>query len=232
MGIGRVSGIPLRIHWSWLIVAGLLTTLVALVGLPSLQPTWSLGVRWPAAALISILFFASLVLHELAHAVAARRRGLPVLSITLFLLGGVSAIGAEPKRARDEFVIAVVGPLTSFALMFGFAALFEAFVLAGSAFGATVCLYLALVNLMVGGFNLLPGYPLDGGRMLRAAIWGARRNFPSATKLAGYAGRAVAVCLGAGGLALIAFGALGGVWLAMMGFFLWSAAMPKMREAV
>lgn len=230
MTVGRLAGVEIRIHWTWLLIASALTASVAQVGLPELQPGWSLGVRWATAGVISALFFLSLVLHELAHAVAARNRGLPVLSITLFLFGGVATIGEEPRSPQDELVIAAVGPIASFTLMFLFGALYEASVLLDLPVAATVFVYLAVVNLLVGAFNLLPGFPLDGGRMLRAVVWAARRNFQRATVLAGYAGRTLSGALVAGGLALVLWGAMGGAWLAFLGCFLWSAAMPPRRR--
>lgn len=232
VSVGRVWGVELRVHWSWLIVATLLTASIALFGLPALQPAWSAQLRWYVAAAISSLFFVSLTLHELAHALAARRRGLPVLSITLFLLGGVAAIGEEPRCAKDEFVIAAVGPLASFTLMFLFACGYQGAVLLELPVGATICAYLTVVNLFIGAFNLLPGYPLDGGRMLRAVVWGVRKNSAGATRLAGYAGRIVSAALmTAGLLVVLVLGAIGGAWLAFIGFFLWNAAMPKVRGA-
>ncbi|MGA9521956.1 MAG: site-2 protease family protein [Myxococcaceae bacterium] len=229
--LGAISGIEISLHWTWLIIATLITSSVAMLWLPVVQPAWDGALRWPVAIVCALLFFGSLLLHELAHALMAQRRGIPVLGITLFLFGGVSKLGAEPARARDEFWIAVVGPLASFGLMVVFAGAFLAADVLAVETAATVALYLTLVNFMVGAFNLLPGYPLDGGRILRSAIWGARRNFRSATRVAGGIGRGVAAGLMALGVWLVLDGAIGGLWMALLGMFLWTAGGAQMRQA-
>ncbi len=229
--LGAISGIEISLHWTWLIIATLITSSVAMLWLPVVQPAWSGALRWPVAVVCALLFFGSLLLHELAHALMAQRRDIPVLGITLFLFGGVSKLGAEPTRARDEFWVAVVGPLASFALMVLCAGAFLAADLLALEVAATVALYLALVNFMVGAFNLLPGYPLDGGRILRAAIWGARNNLSSATRIAGRIGRVVAAGLMALGVWLLLDGAIGGLWMAFLGMFLWAAGGAQMRQA-
>lgn len=229
--LGAIVGIDVRVHWSWSVIAVLLTSTIAMYGLPVLQPDWAAPLRWGIAGVIALLFFASLVLHELAHAVVARRRGVPVLDITLFLLGGVAALGGEPRRPRDEFAIAVVGPLASFALMFLFGGLYFVAALAQNEVAATISFYVATMNLAVGTFNLLPGYPLDGGRILRSVVWWFRQNLDDATRIAGWVGRVVAVGLMALGLWMVVLGGIGGAWMAFLGFFLWSAAMPRVREA-
>lgn len=225
--IGALSRIEIRVHWSWAIIAVLLTTSIALAGLPVLAPAWALGQRWMVAGVVSALFFSSLLLHELAHAVMARRRGLPVHGITLFLFGGVSMVGAQPRRPMDEFLIAVVGPLASFALMFLFGGLYLAAMYGGLETLSVTFFYVALVNLMIGAFNLLPGFPLDGGRILRAALWGLSRNMRAASVAAAYLGRVFALIWAALGVWLLSSGTPTGLWLILMSMFLWVAASPR-----
>jgi Zn-dependent protease len=226
--LGEISGIELTIHWSWLIVAGAVTASIALLWLPAVQPGWGGVRRWPVAAVCALCFFISLLLHELAHALVAQRRGIPVLGITLFLLGGVAKLGSDPGSARDEFHIAVVGPLASFALslLFG-AALWGAQWLQLETL-ATMALYLAVVNAVIGVFNLLPGFPLDGGRILRAGLWRLTRDFQSATRIAFALGRAVAVGLVALSGWLVFQVGIGGIWMGLLGVFLWRAGRTQL----
>ena len=229
--VGVLSRIEIRVHWSWLIIAVLLTTSIALAGLPVLAPSWGLGLRWAVAAVVSSLFFTSLLLHELAHALMARRRGLPVHGITLFLFGGVSLIGEQPKRPLDEFLIAVVGPLASFALMFLFGGLYLGAASLDWEVPAVALFYVAVVNLMIGAFNLLPGFPLDGGRILRAALWGISRNIRGASVAAAWIGRLFALSFASFGVWLLFSGMPTGLWLVMMAMFLWFAASPRTAAA-
>lgn len=229
MRVCGLCGIDLRLHWTWGIIAVLLTTSIATLGLPVLEPAWTWPRRWVVAAIVSLLFFASLVAHELSHSLMAKYRGIRVHDITLFLFGGVSALGSEPSRARDEFWIAVVGPLCSFALMFVFGGLTLLAGWAGWESAQTTFFYVAMVNFMVGAFNLLPGYPLDGGRILRSAVWRYQRNLSSASRFAGNIGKVVAAGLvGLGGFLLVS-GALGGLWLAFLGVFIWTAGVLERR---
>jgi Zn-dependent protease/predicted transcriptional regulator len=227
----RLIGFDIFIHWSWLIIFVLVTWSLATGYLPSVYPAWSAGQRWLVGAVTSVLFFASVLAHELSHSVVARRRGLPVGSITLFVFGGVSMLGGEPRTARDEFAIAIVGPLTSIALAAVFAGIWGAGRALGSAPVAAAAGYLAYVNLALGIFNLLPGFPLDGGRVLRSAIWGARGSMLTATRIAANAGRAVAAILVAlGVLSLFVTGGFGGVWFILIGWFLWNAAESSYQQ--
>jgi Zn-dependent protease len=173
--LGRVAGIEIGLHFSWFIIAVLIT--FSLVGhFHQVTPGWSTGVIWAAALVTALLFFAALLLHELAHSVIAKAKGLRVSAITLFALGGVSQIESEASDAKAEFLIAVAGPLTSVAL----GGIFLVFArLTGWPPGSeptapvpAVLLWLGYINLALAGFNMIPGYPLDGGRVLRAAIWG------------------------------------------------------------
>jgi Zn-dependent protease len=228
--LGSVWRIELSIHWSWFVIAGLLTSSVATMWLPVVQPGWSAWRSWPVAGVCALLFFASILLHELAHATVARARGIPVLGITLFLFGGVLRLGAEPSCARDEFWVAVVGPLSSFGLMLLFTAAYLGAQWAQLHVVATVCFYLALVNFTVAVFNLLPGFPLDGGRILRSGIWKVRGDFGAATRISGAVGQVIAGGLIALGIWLLLDGALGGLWMAFLGAFLWAAGGAQMKQ--
>jgi Zn-dependent protease len=224
----RVRGIEVGVHISWLIVFGLVTWSLATGFLPEVLPGIAELEAWIIGAIAAILLFASVLLHELAHSFVAISRGLPVHSITLFLFGGVSNLSAESKDPRTEFLISIVGPLTSF-------------VIAGVAFAllqvplderiAVVLGYLVVVNALLGAFNLIPGFPLDGGRVLRSIIWKATGNVRRATEIAAAIGQFV-------GLAFVAWGIfrffggdlLGGLWTAAIGLFLQNAAGSSVQQ--
>jgi Zn-dependent protease len=181
--IGKIGGIEVFVHWSWLFVFVLITWSFATGILDHFYPEWSAGQRWLVGAIVSLVFFLSLLLHELAHSLLARRRGIDVRDITLFFLGGVSSLKGEPQTAQDEFAIAAVGPLTS--LLLG--ALFGAgwaILRLWSAGLAGISAQLAIINVILAAFNMLPGYPLDGGRVLRSLIWRHNKNLLAATRSA------------------------------------------------
>ncbi|HEY8454842.1 MAG TPA: site-2 protease family protein [Actinopolymorphaceae bacterium] len=188
MKIGRISGVPIYVNISWVLVA----LLIAYIFRPWIeQEVPGLG-RWSFAAAFgfAVLLYASVLVHEIAHVLVARRFGLPVRAITLQFLGGLSEIEKEPETPWREFAVAVVGPLTSLALGGGFGALFM--VTAGPPLLELTLIQLAWANLLVGVFNLLPGLPLDGGRLLRAGVWAVSRRPHLGTAVAGWAGRLVA----------------------------------------
>lgn len=224
--IGRIAGIDIFIHWTWLIVVGLIVwTLGGDDGLYEevSDGEWSDFAIWAAAVVSAFAFFASVLLHELSHSLVAKRIGLPVSSITLFIFGGVSALGKDADNARDEFKVAIVGPLTSFVIGLACGA---GFLIAytmdatDSPVGAVLG-YLAMVNIAVGIFNMLPGYPLDGGRVLRSALWARSRNMLKATRWAATAGTIISWGLIALGIAtVVGGGGLGGAWFVVIGWFL------------
>ena len=222
--IGRFFGFDISIHWSWIFIFFLVTGTFAEGILQDSFPAWDGLQRWSVGALISIVFFFSILLHEVSHSVIARRYGLPVTNITLFVFGGVSNLGKEPDGPRQEFWIAIVGPLTSMGIAglfaLGYAGLFD--VERGA---ADVSLNLALINLSIGVFNLIPGFPLDGGRVLRSILWARQRDQLSATKLASRVGQVVANLIMAGGVALFLFvDFVAGLWFFLIGNFLRSAS--------
>jgi Zn-dependent protease len=166
--IGRIRGIAIAIHWSWLIVFVLLTWSLATTFFQSYFPAWSPTSYWIVAAVSTVLLFVSVLVHELAHSFVAQSEGIPVRDITLFVFGGVSNITREPTSARNEFTLAVVGPVTS-AVIGGIAALLQA---VGSGLPSEVrgiLFALAYYNVSLAVFNIIPGFPLDGGRVLRAS---------------------------------------------------------------
>ena len=225
----RVAGIDIRLHPSWLVIFLLVTWSLATAYFPLVMPRETATSHWVLGAVASILLFASVLVHELAHSLVARRRGLEVRSITLFLFGGVSSLSGESPRPGVEFIVAIVGPLSSFVL----AAASFAIALAvppdspvGSVFG-----YLAIVNLLLGGFNLIPGFPLDGGRVLRAIIWRATGSLTRATEIAGTIGIFVAYGFFTWGFLRVLQGdLLGGLWTAAIGWFLQSAASATIQQ--
>jgi Zn-dependent protease len=219
----RVFGIDILVHWSWLAIFALLTSWLALGFFKEEYEDWTDGQRWAAAVVAALAFFNSILLHELAHSLVAKREGLPVRSITLFIFGGVSALGSEPQTPGQEFRVAIVGPLVSFILaaVFGIATVIAFLNDAGDSPPGAVVFYLAIINFAVGVFNMLPGYPLDGGRLLRAGLWARGRNLLSATRRASTAGTFIAFGLIAVGVVSILYGNfVGGAWFIVIGWFL------------
>jgi Zn-dependent protease/CBS domain-containing protein len=240
--IGRAFGISLRLHYSWFIIFALVTWALTAGYYPSVFPSWNLASRIVAGIITSILFFGSVLLHELAHSVVSQRQGIPVRSITLFVLGGVSQITEEPKKPLDEFRMAIVGPLTSLVLGGILWGIFFG-VRNSSAFAAqfiaAITYWLGYINLALGVFNLIPGFPLDGGRVFRSLLWWRGRNLRNATRTAASIGRFIGFLFIFGGIWLV-FGSFwftglqgywfSGIWLAIIGWFLESAANGSYRQ--
>jgi len=225
--IGRIMGIPIRVHFSWLIVFGLITWSLSTYYFPVMAPELPIASYWIKGALAALLLFASVGFHELAHSFIAKRYGLSIANITLFIFGGVAQMKGEPPHPKAEFRIAIIGPISSFFL----SALF--FLFSMNTVGGTKALfsYLARINFMLGAFNLIPGFPMDGGRVLRSIIWEKRKNYFYATQRASSIGQGIA-------LFFIFFGAFstfagmpGGLWLMLIGWFLYTAAQASYRQA-
>lgn len=230
--IGRIAGIEIGVHWSWLFIFVLITWSFAQGLLKHYFPEWSDGRRWAIGAIVALIFFASLLLHELSHSLLAKARGIPVRGITLYLFGGVSSLGREAQSAREEFMIAIVGPLTSLALGAVFAILWA--VLRPSApGGAAIAGYLAFINGALAAFNLLPAFPLDGGRVFRSIIWARNRDILRATRTAAKVAEYVAYGLMVAGAAQILFyNFVGGMWTILIGVFLRGASAASYQELV
>jgi Zn-dependent protease len=231
LSLGRILGIPIQLHVSWFLVAILITWSLAVGYFPQANPGWTPSTYWLVGFGASILFFASVLLHELGHSVLALREKVPVKSITLFIFGGVARIGREPETAGAEFRIAIAGPLTSL----GLSALFWVLgtVLAGFDVVAAPLVYLARINLLLALFNMIPGFPLDGGRVLRAVIWAWHGSFRKATRWAAMSGQAIAfLFIGFGVLQFIAGGLANGLWLAFIGWYLHGAARSSYQQVL
>jgi Zn-dependent protease/predicted transcriptional regulator len=221
--LGKLAGIDIRVHYTWLFAFVLIAWSLAQGYFPTTETGLGAGTYWILGLISALLLFGSVLIHELGHSLVAGARGLRVESITLFIFGGVSSITSEASNARDEFLVAVVGPLTSLALAGLFWLLAE--VLPTSTPAGTVASYLAFTNLLLGAFNIVPGFPLDGGRVLRAALWGATGNMSRATRIASYVGQAVAFgMIGWGVARLLGGDVFGGLWTAFIGWFLNSGA--------
>lgn len=227
---GRIWNIPIGINYSWLLIFALATWSMAMGFFPSVLPGMDAGAYWLLGVITSLLFFGSVLAHELGHAALALRNGVPVRAITLFFFGGVAQITREPRTAGAEFRIAIAGPLVSVALagLFGLVAL----VGQGIPVIAAPALWLARINLVLAAFNMLPGFPLDGGRVLRAIIWRATQSEMRATHLASLAGQVVAFGFIGVGLVNALTGTLfNGLWLVFLGLFLNSAAAGSRQQA-
>jgi Zn-dependent protease len=223
MQLFRVRGIPVRIDFGWLLIVGFISWNLASGYFPHVLPSLSATAYWAQGLAAALLLFASVLLHELAHALVAVGHGVSVGGITLHIFGGVSQLDSEPETPRAEFLIAIVGPLTSFAIA-GIAHGLGRLVTAPSSADALAG-YLAAVNVVVGVFNLLPAFPLDGGRVLRAALWAWSGRLDSATRVASRIGSAFALLMVAAGLVRAFTGdVVAGLWLALIGLFLHQAA--------
>ena len=229
--IGRVFGIQLGLHFSWLLIA-LLVTLSLAGHFSAVNPNWRTGVTWMTALVTGILFFISIIIHELAHALVARMRGVPVSSITLFALGGVALIEREADDATTEFLVAIAGPLMS--IFISIVCLLSAAALGWSpetefmrqnAPAVSALVWLGYTNIALAVFNMIPGFPLDGGRVLRAVIWWITGDMSRSTRIAARIGQLVAVIFIVWGVFQFLNGAgSGGLWLALIGWFLLTAA--------
>jgi Zn-dependent protease/CBS domain-containing protein len=229
LSLGRILGIPIRLHISWFLIAALITWSLAAGYFPQTNPGWSTLTYLIVGAVASLLFFASVLLHELGHSVLALREGVPVKSITLFIFGGVAQIGREPPTAGAEFRISIAGPLTSL----GLAAIFGGLgaVLTEYAVVAAPLAYLGSINLLLAAFNMIPGFPLDGGRVLRAALWQFGGGYQNATRWAARAGQVVAFgFIGFGVLQFFLGGLTNGLWLAFIGWYLNNAARASYQQ--
>jgi Zn-dependent protease len=227
--LGRVMGISIELHPSWLVIAFLVTYLLAAVQFPSTYPHWAPALYWGVAALTAVLFLGSVLSHELSHAVVARRFGVKVTAITLFVFGGAANLEEEPKRPRDEALIALAGPLSS--LIAG-GALWLVFLLVSQPQVEALLGWLAVMNISLGAFNLVPGFPMDGGRILRALLWRLGGDRFAATRNAAAVGRLFGYLIIALGV-LIAFsprGLLLGIYLALIGWFLSNAAEAAVAQ--
>jgi Zn-dependent protease len=228
--IGHFFGIQVSIHWSWIFIFFFITGTFAEGILKDSFPDWTNGQLWSVALAISIVFFLSILFHELSHSLVARRYGIPVSGITLFIYGGVSNLTREPENNRQEFWIAVVGPLTSLAIAAVFAVAWLS-LKSVSHGAANVSLRLAEINAMIGVFNMIPGFPMDGGRVLRSIFWARKHDILAATRLVAAVGQVVANLIMAAGVAtFIFFDWLTGVWLFLIGNFLRGSAFANYEQ--
>lgn len=250
--IGKIFNINIHIDWSWLLIFGLVTwSLASTFG--QMHSGWTTAMQWGLAVIAALLFFLSVLAHELAHSLVAQSQGVPVHNITLFMFGGVSNIQKEPASPLNELLVAIVGPLTSFLLgglflILGTGALTLSNVsitnmndlLSQLGPTNTILLWLGSVNILVGLFNMIPGFPLDGGRIVRSILWGLTDNLKKATRWASWLGQGVAWLLIFAGMSMIfgiqipilGSGFINGVWLIFIGWFLQNAAVQSYRKVM
>jgi len=239
--LGRIFGIQIGLHYSWLFIA--LLVAFSLGGhFQMMNPDWGAGIVWATAILTAVLFFVSILVHELSHAAVANMRGLPVSSITLFALGGVANIEREAADAKTEFWMGIVGPITS--AVIGIASLALAFALgwspsadglmtAATAPPTAMLVWLGYINITLAVFNMIPGFPLDGGRVLRAIIWWTTGDASRSTRIAARVGQFIAILFIVWGILSFFRGAgFGGLWLAFIGWFLLDASRASESQEV
>jgi len=230
---GTVRGIAIGANWSVLAIAALLAWGLAEGSLPAAAPGYAVGEYWVVAGLAVAAFFTSLLAHELGHSVVAQRRGVAVDSITLWLFGGVARLRGEAPTPRAELAIAAAGPAVSVTAAIGFGTGAVALHgVGGPDLPFDTLAWLALINGMLALFNLVPAAPLDGGRILHSLVWGATHDRNRATRVATQAGRAFGYLLIGIGIVAVAGGALGGAWLALVGWFVLTAANAEATHAL
>jgi Zn-dependent protease len=229
--VASIAGINVYIHWSWLIIFGLLTWSLGDFYHHHFA-SWNQATAYAVSAISAILLFVTVLLHELAHSFTARARGLPVDDISLYIFGGVSSLKEEPDNPRTELLVAIAGPLSSLALS---GICFLLFVV-GSGWPSEVTAilnYLAVINLLLAAFNMIPGFPLDGGRVFRSIVWLITKNQRRATTIASTVGQYIGYLFIFGGLieAFFAANVVGGIYLAFIGWFLQNAASSSNQQA-
>jgi len=228
--IARILGIPIYLDASWLLIFGLITYDLSKIVFPGMNLNWTQTQYWSAGFLTSLFFFGSVLFHELAHSVVAKYYKIPVHSITLFIFGGIARIGREPSKPIQEFNIAAAGPLASFFLAGAFGAMMLAF--RANPKIVEPAEILGRSNFFLAVFNLVPGFPLDGGRIFCAIIWGITKNFSRATLVAGSSGKVVAYAMmGVGGYqAFLKNDWVSGLWLGLIGWYLLTAAQQSITQ--
>lgn len=227
---GSVAGIPLKVHLNWFLTVGLVTWSLAAGYFPQEYPGWGPRLYWAISLVTAFLFFFSVLLHELGHAMVAVREKVPVKSITLFIFGGVAHIANEPETPGAEFRIVAAGPLTSLFLAGLFHVISLVRGLGPQVNGAAV--YLSWINLILAVFNLIPGFPLDGGRILRSILWKLSSNFQKATRWASHLGLGIAISFILLGVGIMVIGQfLSGLWVAFIGWYLSTAVQEGYRQA-
>jgi Zn-dependent protease len=229
--VARLFGIRLRLDWSWFAVLVLLTWTFATYDFPIREPGWETSTYWVIGFAAALLLFVSVLVHELAHALVAQARGIPVERITLFIFGGVAEMRMEAQRPIDEFALTIVGPLASLgmsgvfwvAARVAWSAGWEELVLLSST--------LASLNLILAIFNMVPAFPLDGGRVLRSILWSLTGDITRATKWAAWSGRLFGWALiGLGAWLFMGGGRMAGLWAAFLGWFLSGAARSALAH--
>lgn len=225
--IGTVIGIPIRVHFTWFIVFGLITWSLSSFYFPKVAPDLPVTSYWIKGVLAALLLFASVAFHELAHSFVARRYRISIESITLFIFGGVAQMRGEPPSPEAEWKIALAGPLSSLFLSIVFFVLF----LATSEGSRALFSYLSQINLILAIFNLIPGFPMDGGRVLRSFLWKKKGNFFHATQKASSIGQKIAILFIFSGIFFLFTGMSGGLWLMLIGWFLYTAAQASYQQS-
>lgn len=229
VSLGRIMGIPISLDYSWFLVFALLTWILGSSYYPSEFKNWSPLLYWVTGAATAILLFASVLLHELGHSYVALRYGMTVRGITLFIFGGVAQLGAEPPSAKAELLIAMAGPVVSLGLAAGLSVVQPVLVSVEPLWG--MAKYLAYINLALALFNLIPGFPLDGGRVFRAMIWALTKNLRKATLIAANTGRFFGFLFILAGVWRMFSGDIGGgIWIAFIGWFLDKAASAQVHQ--
>jgi Zn-dependent protease/CBS domain-containing protein len=229
ISLGKIIGIPVNLDYSWFLILALLTWMLAANYFPHEFKNWSVLSYWLAGLITSLLFFLSILLHELGHSVIAKIYKVKVKRITLFIFGGVAEITSEPPKSISEFWIAIAGPVTSFLLAGLFYLLAQA--ASGIDYLSAPLQYLAFINFLLAAFNLIPGFPLDGGRVLRSIVWGVTKNLNKATTIAANVGRFFGfffIMLGV--FQIFQNNFIDGVWIAFIGWFLESAAVSQIQR--
>ncbi len=231
ISLGRIFGIPLRLHYTWFIIFAWVTFVLVF---SIADRTYPIEQRIILGVLTSFLFFASVITHELAHSLVAIRNNISVKEITLFVFGGVSQISKEATRPTAELLIAAVGPLTSLALAGIFYGLHLLLASANQPLAASLMEWLAWINVVLAVFNLIPGFPLDGGRIFRAIVWHRTHDYHRATRIATKLGQGIAYAFVAGGFALIFIlqAWSNGLWLILIGWFLSNAARASYQQVL
>ncbi|HSF31753.1 MAG TPA: site-2 protease family protein [Candidatus Tectomicrobia bacterium] len=232
--LGAIRGIPIRIHFTWLVIFGLLSWSLASGYFPQHYPDLPITAYWIKAIIAALFLFGSVLVHELMHALMAQSLRVPIAGITLFALGGVSEMKQEPPSPSAEFMIAIVGPLASIALAGLFWLVWRALEREGpDPTFAAIALYLVGLNTVVAVFNMLPAFPLDGGRVLRSIVWAITKDLKKATHLATRIGRGFAyILIVFGAVSLFAGAGFQGIWLALIGFFLLQGAQASYTQVV